>query len=161
MSWRELCVRREERGSDEWVWVNPESWLAVHIGLAADGRVRFEHLTAFDDGGVWLVSSVSNARGHDIVHVVCSPSESVDALDGLFASAAWHQREVSQMFGVAFVGAHDTRQAFEVAFVGAPLRRDIALHQRIQRAWPGAFEPDEGARRRPAPAPGVNPSWLR
>jgi NADH:ubiquinone oxidoreductase subunit C len=161
MTWRDFATKTEKRGGDEWVWVAVDDWRDVHVRLAADGRVRLEHLTAYDDGGVWLVSTVADEHGGQVVHVVCGPTLDAGSIDDVYAPASWHQREVSQMFGVAFAGASDTRDAFEGAFAGAPLRRDFALGERLDRRWPGAFEPDESARRRPAPSPGVIPEWSR
>ena len=51
--------------------------------LARDGMVRLEHLTAYDDGGVWLVSAVCDAAGSAMVRVVCGPVTAVRAIDDL------------------------------------------------------------------------------
>ena len=159
MMWRDLAYKHEVRGAEQWVWVDAQQWLSVHAALAADGRPRLEHLTAFDDDGMTLVSMVSDEKARDIVRVVCGPVTHVAAIDDVYESASWHQREVAQMFGIVFAGAADVTDAFESAVTGHPLRRGYALDERVDRRWPGAFEPDEAARRRPAPSPGVNPEW--
>jgi len=81
---------------------------------------------------------------------------------GIFAGAAWHEREVSEMYGIVFDGHPDPRRLLlPDSFEGHPLRKSSALVARSARPWPGSVEPDAGetgrrARRRPTP-PGVLP----
>ncbi|MGH3366302.1 MAG: NADH-quinone oxidoreductase subunit C [Nocardioidaceae bacterium] len=81
----------------------------------------------------------------------------------VFAGAAWHERETSEMFGITFTGAPapPTRHLLlPEEFEGHPLRKDFVLASRVAKPWPGAKEPgesDEGgppSRRRTRP-PGV------
>ena len=94
---------------------------------------------------------------------------SVDPVTGVFAGAAWHERETHEMFGIDFDGFHDgTGQGLRPlllpdGFEGTPLRKSFQLASRASKAWPGAKEPGEGheaAKRRAAAgvqAPGVPP----
>jgi NADH-quinone oxidoreductase subunit C len=81
---------------------------------------------------------------------------------GVFPGAAWHEREVAEMFGIRFDGHPDPRRLLlPDTFEGQPLRKSSALVARAARPWPGSVEPDAGdtgrrARRRPSP-PGVRP----
>src|SRR5699024_4258610 len=96
------------------------------------------------------------------------------SLTGVFAGAAWHERETHEMFGVAVSGFDDGSGLglrpllLPEEFEGHPLRKSFVLAARASKPWPGAKEPGEGeggstrrapSRRRLAP-PGVpDPSW--
>lgn len=99
---------------------------------------------------------------------------SLPSLTGVFRGAAWHERELVEMFGVDLEGFDDGTGLglrpllLPDGFEGTPLRKDFVLAARASKPWPGAKEPGEGAgasakrspsRRRLLP-PGVpDPSW--
>ncbi|MFF5501109.1 NADH-quinone oxidoreductase subunit C [Streptomyces roseolus] len=79
---------------------------------------------------------------------------------GVFAGAAWHERETHEMFGVVFEGHPNlTPLLLPENFEGHPLRKDFVLAARVAKAWPGAKEPGEshdgGPKRRQMLPPGV------
>ncbi|MEW2035417.1 NADH-quinone oxidoreductase subunit C [Streptomyces roseifaciens] len=79
---------------------------------------------------------------------------------GVYAGAAWHERETHEMFGIDFPGhPHLAPLLLPEAFEGHPLRKDFVLAARVVKAWPGAKEPGEGAeggpKRRQMLPPGV------
>ncbi|MEV4440518.1 NADH-quinone oxidoreductase subunit C, partial [Streptomyces sp. NPDC049577] len=79
---------------------------------------------------------------------------------GVFAGAAWHERETHEMFGIDFPGhPHLVPLLLPEGFEGHPLRKDFVLAARVAKAWPGAKEPGEpaegGAKRRQMLPPGV------
>ena len=77
---------------------------------------------------------------------------------GVFAGAAWHEREVMEMFGVTFEGHPDPRPLLLAdTFEGHPMRKAEPLMARSARPWPGAVEPDDAGRRarRTLTPPGV------
>ena len=82
------------------------------------------------------------------------------SIRGIFAGAAWHEREAAELFGVEFVGGERGRLLLGSNFVGTPLRKDEVLAARTAVGWPGAKEPGESGdptevgRRRLVP-PGV------
>jgi NADH:ubiquinone oxidoreductase subunit C len=84
---------------------------------------------------------------------------SIESLIEIYPNVDFHEREVSQMFGVEFIGNRIFAPAFEIELTGFPLRRDFALKARAETQWPGAVEPDETAKRRPSFPPGVLPEW--
>lgn len=52
----------------------------------------------------------------------------VDSVTSLFASAGWYEREVWDMYGVAFAGNADLRRILtDYGFEGHPLRKDFPL----------------------------------
>ncbi|MDT0309162.1 NADH-quinone oxidoreductase subunit C, partial [Streptomyces sp. DSM 44917] len=79
---------------------------------------------------------------------------------GVYAGAAWHERETHEMFGIAFPGHPGLAPLLlPETFEGHPLRKDFVLAARVAKAWPGAKEPGEsghgGPRRRQMLPPGV------
>lgn len=91
--------------------------------------------------------------------------EALPSVAGLWAGAAWHEREAAEMFGIPILGRPDPeRLLLPDSFAGHPLRKDFVLVSRVVRPWPGRLEPGEDgssspSRRRAAP-PGVpDPSW--
>ncbi|MGP3967210.1 NADH-quinone oxidoreductase subunit C [Streptomyces sp. 6N223] len=85
---------------------------------------------------------------------------SLPSATGVYAGAAWHERETHEMFGVDFTG-HPGLEPLLLpeGFEGHPLRKDFVLAARVVKAWPGAKEPGEpahgGPRRRQMLPPGV------
>ncbi|MBB0232296.1 NADH-quinone oxidoreductase subunit C, partial [Streptomyces calidiresistens] len=79
---------------------------------------------------------------------------------GLWAGAAWHERETREMFGVEFTD-HPAPGPLLLpeGFEGHPLRKGFVLAARVVKAWPGAKEPGEpghgGPKRRQMLPPGV------
>ncbi|OEV17194.1 dehydrogenase, partial [Streptomyces nanshensis] len=79
---------------------------------------------------------------------------------GVYAGAAWHERETHEMFGIDFPGhPHLVPLLLPDSFEGHPLRKDFVLAARVAKAWPGAKEPGEsghgGPKRRQMLPPGV------
>lgn len=91
------------------------------------------------------------------------PDDVLPSVAGLWAGAAWHEREAAEMFGIA-LDRETARLLLPDSFGGHPLRKDFVLASRVVRPWPGRLEPGEDgtsapSRRRAAP-PGVpDPSW--
>ncbi|MER7112829.1 NADH-quinone oxidoreductase subunit C, partial [Streptomyces sp. NPDC000229] len=79
---------------------------------------------------------------------------------GVYAGAAWHERETFEMFGVRFEDHPNlVHLLLPENFEGNPLRKDFVLAARVAKAWPGAKEPGEsehgGPKRRQMLPPGV------
>ncbi len=79
-------------------------------------------------------------------------ASTVSSLTGLYAGAAWHERETHEMFGVDFDGFDDGTGLglrpllLPDGFEGTPLRKSFVLAARASKAWPGAKEPGESDR---------------
>ena len=146
------------------------NWVAA-LTVARDelGCTYFDWLSAVDEPG---------AGFRVCAHLVALPTESAgvrrlvvrttvpheDAVlptaTGVYAGAAWHERETHEMFGLDFTGhPHLDPLLLPDGFEGHPLRKDFVLAARVVKAWPGAKEPGEsghgGTRRRPMLPPGV------
>ena len=141
--------------------------------LAAAGATMLDMLTAVDDP--------SNGRLDVVAHLVDVPSRerhlvwtavergdpTLDSLVGVYPGAAWHEREVHEMFGVTFAGNLDLRPLLTTGDAGHPLRRTTALPARVATPWPGSVEPSDRPagdrvaarpRSRPGP-PGIPTEW--
>jgi NADH-quinone oxidoreductase subunit C len=176
--------------------VAPADWVPSLRAAREEGFDFFDWLSAVDQ------TDDAEAPGFDVVcHLMDSTSgagslrrllvrtrvpegQPVPSVTGLWAGAAWHERETHEMFGIGFEGFDDGSGLglrpllLPDGFEGAPLRKSFVLAARASKAWPGAKEPGEGgespagterterpgragapSRRKVAP-PGVpDPSW--
>ena len=58
-----------------------------------------------------------------------------------YAGAAWHEREVHEMFGITFDGNPDLRHIYlPTEFEGHPLRKEFPLLARVVKPWPGIVD---------------------
>jgi NADH-quinone oxidoreductase subunit C len=144
----------------------PEEWLAAVESLHADGFDYFDWLGCVDEIGrqdclriVLVVRNVSQrAEPRTLSCSLPRHDPRLETVSGVFAGAAWHEREVAELFGVEFIGGDHRRLLLNPEFEGTPLRKDEVLAARTGMSWPGAKEPGETeaspSRRRLVP-PGV------
>ncbi|GAA1279868.1 NADH-quinone oxidoreductase subunit C [Saccharothrix xinjiangensis] len=140
---------RDELGCTQFDWLGVED--AGRPGAA--GRRHAVLLHALHPG----------TKDGVLLRTELGPDDALPSVAGLWAGAAWHEREAAEMFGLAL-----DREAAHLllpdSFSGHPLRKDFVLASRVVRPWPGRLEPGEDgtsapSRRRTAP-PGVpDPSW--
>ena len=131
-------------------------WLSA-VDELADGFSVCAHLAAVGTGGE-LRRLLLRTR-------VARDAAALPTATGVYAGAAWHERETHEMFGIDFTG-HPGLDLLLLpeGFEGHPLRKEFVLAARVAKAWPGAKEPGESdhgadaaattARRRMLP-PGV------
>jgi NADH:ubiquinone oxidoreductase subunit C len=141
--------------------IDKSGWLNQAAEMKQRGLVRCEWLSATHNGGDSFEISLmlSNEDLTESLILSTDIEASIESLIGVYPSVDFHEREVSQMFGVEFIGNINSSLAFEIELSGFPLRRDFALKTRAETQWPGAVEPDENAKRRPSLPPGVLPEW--
>ncbi|MFD7058036.1 NADH-quinone oxidoreductase subunit C [Streptomyces sp. NPDC059906] len=146
--------------------VPPASWITA-LETARDrlGCTYFDWLSAVDEPGTGFrvaahVAALGPVRRLLLRTTVPHDAPALPSAVGVYAGAAWHERETHEMFGVAFEDhpALDHLLLPE-GFEGHPLRKDFVLAARVAKAWPGAKEPGEsdhgGPRRRQMLPPGV------
>ncbi len=75
------------------------------------------------------------------------------SVTSVLPAAAWHEREIAEMFGVEVRGHPDPRPLLLSDHAAPPLRKDTPLVARLDTSWPGQAE---GSR---AKAPGVPAEW--
>lgn len=142
-----------------------EPWAEAVARHVAEGFDRLDLLTAVDrpaSGEIEIVihlvrrpdtGGLDEVWGHTTLDRAAPILESVT---GVLPAAAWHEREIHEMFGVEVLGHPDLRSLLLHDVAGPPpLRKDTPLVARMETPWPGA---DPSARR--AKVPGVPPEWL-
>lgn len=180
MSWRDRVVETvtaaaageppevDEQFAPLTVDVATHRWVVSAAALRDQaGCTYFDWLSAVDelDAGFRLVCHLAKLSDGGVHHVLLRtllPREQarVHTLTGVYAGAAWHERETHEMFGVEFVGGPGDPLLLPDGFEGHPLRKDFVLVSRVVKPWPGAKEPGESdtdaapSRRRVAP-PGI------
>ncbi|CAL9496020.1 NAD(P)H-quinone oxidoreductase subunit J, chloroplastic [Streptomyces sp. enrichment culture] len=130
------------------------------------GCTFFDWLSAVDEPGegfricAHLAALGTPVRRLLLRTTVPHGSPELPTATGVYAGAAWHERETHEMFGVSFTGhPNPAPLLLPDGFEGHPLRKDFVLAARVAKAWPGAKEPGEpaegGPRRRQTLPPGV------
>lgn len=132
------------------------SWVAAVTAVRDAGGSYFDLLTAVDQspGGFEVLVRLWSVPGRWGVHVRTScPRDDarVPSLTAVFAGAAWHERELAEMYGVAFDGHPDPAPLLlPPGGVVHPLRKEHVLAARTA-PWPGAVDPaDSGEGGRPS-----------
>ncbi|MEU0108015.1 NADH-quinone oxidoreductase subunit C [Streptomyces sp. NPDC006251] len=146
--------------------VPPATWISA-LETARDrlGCTYFDWLSAVDEPGTGFrvtahVAALSPLRRLLLRTTVPHEAPALPSAVGVYAGAAWHERETHEMFGVTFEG-HPALDHLLLPenFEGHPLRKDFVLAARVAKAWPGAKEPGEsehgGPKRRQMLPPGV------
>jgi NADH:ubiquinone oxidoreductase subunit C len=152
--------------------VPPDSWIpALEAARDTLGCTFLDWLSAVDeaDAGFRVCAHVvalpSGTGGGAPRRLLLRTAVSREAPElptatGVYAGAAWHERETHEMFGLGFRGhPHLVTLLLPDSFEGHPLRKDFVLAARVAKAWPGAKEPGEsghgGPKRRQMLPPGV------
>ncbi|WP_243084097.1 NADH-quinone oxidoreductase subunit C [Streptomyces sp. 891-h] len=151
--------------------VPADSWIPA-LTAARDelGCTYFDWLSAVDEPGTGIricahlaalpAAGTPGVRRFVLRTTVPHEAPALPTATGVYAGAAWHERETHEMFGVDFPGhPHLVTLLLPDTFEGHPLRKDFVLAARVVKAWPGAKEPGEsghgGPKRRQMLPPGV------
>lgn len=159
------AVRASDADGTPCLDVPVEAWLpALRHARDGLGCAFFDWLTAVDESdrdppGLDVVAHVARPPAHgdrssSAWHLllrtrVPATQPRVDSATGVYAGAAWHERETAEMFGLDFPGyddgsGHGLRTLLlPDGFEGTPLRKSFQLAARAAKAWPGAKEPGE------------------
>ncbi|QFG69374.1 NADH-quinone oxidoreductase subunit C [Ornithinimicrobium pratense] len=172
--------------------VRPPEWHEAVRAARDEGFAFFDWLSAVDETDaqegeglpgpgmevVCQLLDVSRAREGGLrgirLRARVPAGGTLPSVTGVFRGAAWHERELVEMFGLGVEGFDDGTGLglrpllLPEGFEGNPLRKEFVLAARASKPWPGAKEPGEGsgttARRSPSRRrllpPGVpDPSW--
>ncbi|MYQ97530.1 NADH-quinone oxidoreductase subunit C, partial [Streptomyces sp. SID6139] len=146
--------------------VPPTAWLtALETARTTLTCTYFDWLSAVDEPGAGFrvsahVVALNPVRRLLVRTTVPHSAPVLPTAVGVYAGAAWHERETYEMFGVTFEGHPGLEHLLlPENFEGHPLRKDFVLAARVAKAWPGAKEPGEsehgGPKRRQMLPPGV------
>ncbi|MFJ4758317.1 NADH-quinone oxidoreductase subunit C [Streptomyces sp. NPDC088763] len=146
--------------------VPPAAWItALETARDSLGCTYFDWLSAVDEPGTGFrvaahVAALAPVRRLLVRTTVPHESPALPSAVGVYAGAAWHERETHEMFGVDFTDHPGLDHLLlPENFEGHPLRKDFVLAARVAKAWPGAKEPGEsehgGPKRRQMLPPGV------
>jgi NADH-quinone oxidoreductase subunit C len=154
--------------SDEVRAVAPAEWVTEVTGLYADASLGFDWLSACDEIGVAdefrVVIRFDRADGSGVrlETRVSRPEPRLPSLRDVIPGVAWHERETSELFGIAFAASDGTPLPANPLLIpgenapghpgGWPLRKDYVLGARAVTSWPADAGGAEDARRRQAPA---------
>ncbi len=158
----------------ERVDVEPVDWRDAISAAAESGASMLDLLGAVDDpdaGRIHVVAHLVDVESRRRLFVWTALDRSEPAMSSLidlYPGAAWHEREIHEMFGVSFPGHADLRPLLTTGDMGHPLRRTTALAARVGTPWPGAVEPSDRPAAGRVPArprsrsgpPGVPEQWL-
>ena len=126
-----------------------ERWVEAVTAARDDAELDggfFDVLLAVDEhprGFDVVVRLWSVARRHGFhLRTSCPRDDArLPTLTGVFAGAAWHEREAAEMFGIAFDGHPNlVPLLLPDGFAGHPLRKERVLAAR-NHPWPGAVDP--------------------
>ncbi|KAB2974199.1 NADH-quinone oxidoreductase subunit C [Streptomyces sp. SS1-1] len=146
--------------------VPPAAWItALETARDSLGCTYFDWLSAVDEPGTGFrvaahVAALAPVRRLLVRTTVPHDAPALPSAVGVYAGAAWHERETHEMFGVEFTDHPGLDHLLlPENFEGHPLRKDFVLAARVAKAWPGAKEPGEsehgGPKRRQMLPPGV------
>lgn len=101
----------------------------------------------FEDRGFEVVTHLfSTTHHHNVRLKVRLPHDDpvCPTLSDVYAGANWHERETTEMFGIAFEGhPQPVKLLLPEPFEGHPLRKDFPLMSREAKPWPGAAPGEE------------------
>jgi NADH-quinone oxidoreductase subunit C len=126
---------------DEWITVRREAVRETLVALKAQGYASYVFMTCVDHLATPVVERPAERyelvyqlrdmdRHHELRVRVFVPQEdpTVASAADLYAPANWDEREVWDLFGIAFDGHPDlTRILLPEDWVGHPLRRDFPV----------------------------------
>lgn len=143
--WRPVVTMLRDQGGCQFF-----DWLSAVDGAGAPGPYPDEPELAGGFRVVCHLAALSPGVGRTAVrHLLVQThlprtQPALDSIVGVYAGAAWHERETHEMFGIDFRGGVELETLLlPDAFEGHPLRKEFVLASRVAKPWPGAKEPGE------------------
>lgn len=133
-------------------------WHAALGAVFAAGGVYLDALAGADlaEEGLQVVAHLMTEAGNDAVlmrTVVPSASPELASVGDLWSGATWHEREITDLYGVTFSDSADDRPLLTDRVGPPPLLKSTLLAARQDGEWPGSFDPADkpGAKKRLPP----------
>jgi len=146
--------------------VEPENWIAEIEACRAGGFDCLDMLAGVDRvEHVEVIASLLNpSNGRiELLSARVARGDSLPSVTAVFAGASWYEREITELLGLSFDGAPDTRPLLRRTDEGAPtLLKSTVLGTRALTPWPGDADAgdDAKANRRKQRPVGVPEGWL-
>lgn len=134
IDWMPNPYGREMEAEQDWVvHGKDEVELPEMVSGLAGGDTRFQMMLR--------VYSIEEHIGVTIKADLADDAPAIDTLIPVYAGAAWHEREVWEMFGIDIVDHPDKRVLYlPSGFEGNPMRKDYPLVSRRVKPWPGIVD---------------------
>lgn len=156
-AWVETATFARDKLGMTWLdFISGIDWMPSPFGRemdaeqdwGADGKdAEAEEMTTGVAGGdarfqaFMRLYSIEERMGVTVKADLDDAAPAIDTLIPIYAGASWHERELSEMFGVEIVGHPDLRKLYlPSSFEGNPLRKDYPLVARRVKPWPGIVD---------------------
>jgi NADH-quinone oxidoreductase subunit C len=138
--------------------VEPSDWHAALGAVLTAGGSYLDALAGADlaDEGLQVVAHVMAEAGNEAVlvrTVVPSANPELPSVGDLWSGATWHEREITDLYGVTFSESADDRPLLTDRVGRPPLLKSTLLDARQEGEWPGSFDPADkpGSKKRLPP----------
>ena len=139
--WVDAATAARDQGLDFFSFLSAVDWAKeVAVGEPADDVDNLEERYE-------VLCRLSSSRNADAAIISTSLDKDdawLESLVPVYAGAAWHEREASEMFGIDFRGHPNLIKLYlPQEFEGHPLRKSFALGAREAKPWPGTVDVEE------------------
>jgi len=140
--------------------VSISQWHNAALAVAAAGGSYLDFVAAADlpTDGFQVVVHVMPAIGVGGVLLrttVSAGQPELTSIGEVWAGATWHEREITDLFGITFLNSADDRPLLTARVGPAPLLKSSTLQARLSQSWPGGFDPADKADAKRRLPPGV------
>ncbi len=153
-AWVETGTTLRDQGFEYFCFLSAIDWMPSPFGTGeedpdADPVERSTEIIQGYAGGdtrFQVFARLTDVRRHVGITLKADVGESmsIGSWFAIFAGANWHEREASEMFGIAFEGHPDLRNMYlPTDFEGYPLRKDFPLLARMVKPWPGIVDVEQ------------------
>lgn len=157
-SWADAAVAlRRSLGFNYFTFLSALDWKPSPYGRSMDSSVdnTLDEVDPADPGPIEQgvtggdtrfqvfarVYSTTRHLGVTLKVDVADDDLTIDTWTDTYPGANWHEREVTEMFGIAFAGHPNPIKLYLPAdFEGHPLRKDFPLVSRMVKPWPGIVD---------------------
>lgn len=139
--WVDAATAARDEGLDFFSFLSAVDWAKeVTVGEPADDVDNLDERYEV----ICRLSSSHNADAAIISTSLAKDDAWLESLVPVYAGAAWHERETSEMFGIDFRGHPNLIKLYlPQEFEGHPLRKSFALGARIAKPWPGTVDVED------------------
>ncbi|MEX0991093.1 MAG: NADH-quinone oxidoreductase subunit C [Actinomycetota bacterium] len=129
--------------------ITPQRYREVATFLRDDPALDLDYFdftggVDFGDDGMQVVTHLYSTTHHHHVRLkvrLAKDEMTCPTLSDIYPGANWHEREATEMFGIAFEGhPQPVKLLLSEEFEGNPLRKDFPLMTREAKIWPGDQE---------------------